>query len=64
VNTDVTLNTEDSIVKSLVAYKAIQKFVHEGNGKYSFNVVVDIVFREFSEISGITMSQGFSFNTN
>lgn len=60
VSDDVTINPEDSI-PTLVPDKAIQEFKFEGNGKYSFNIVCDIVMNDDPGITGITFSQGFNF---
>lgn len=63
VSDDVTINPEDS-VPTLVPDKAIQDFKFEGNGKYSFSIVCDIVMNDYPGITGVTFSQGFSFTVH
>lgn len=63
VSDDVTINPEDS-VPTLVPDKAIQDFKFEGNGKYSFSIVCDIVMNDYPRITGVTFSQGFSFTVH
>ena len=61
----VTITPEDSI-PSLIPDKAIQEFIHEGNGKYSFKIACDIKLTDsaYANVTGITFTQGFSFTVN
>jgi len=49
------------IITGLVQDQAVQEFIYEGNGKYSFKIVAEMKSLDDPNLSNLTMSSGFNF---